>query len=109
MPSPDVLSALGLESYAHSLAWRSGPGPLARRVAEGEEPDAKLVATLVRDEVARRIAQVYCLERLAAGDSATARLVLSALAQVRRSCVRGSRTKAWGDQMERPSCRKRSS
>ena len=51
-------------------------------LAEGEEPDAKLVATLVRDEVARRIAQVYCLERLAAGDCATARLVLSALAQV---------------------------
>ena len=40
------------------------------------------MATLVRDEVARRIAQVYCLERLAAGDTVTARLVLSALAQV---------------------------
>ena len=78
-----MLSALSLESSALSLAWRSGCEPLACRVAEGEEPDAKLVATLVRDEVARRIAQVYCLERLAAGDSATARLVLSALAQVR--------------------------
>ncbi len=51
--------------------------------AEGEEPDAKLAAMLGRDEVARSITQVYCLERLAAGDTATARLMLSALAQAR--------------------------
>jgi len=52
--------------------------------AEGEEPDPKLVGLLARDEAARRITQVYCLERLAAGDTATARLMLSALAQARR-------------------------
>jgi len=69
-------------------AGEGGPGGRAdgraRPRAEGEEPDPKLVGLLARDEAARRITQVYCLERLAAGDTATARLMLSALAQARR-------------------------
>ena len=44
---------------------------------------------LSKDEVARHISQVFCLERLAAGDMHMARSLLSALVQVRlcRKCA----------------------
>jgi hypothetical protein len=44
--------------------------------------DANLVTMLSKDEVARHISQVFCLERLAAGDMHMARSLLSALVQV---------------------------
>lgn len=46
------------------------------------EVDASLVTTLSKDEVARHISQVFCLERLAASDIHMARSLLSALVQV---------------------------
>ncbi len=42
-----------------------------------------MVTMLSKDEVARHISQVFCLERLAAGDMHMARSLLSALVQVR--------------------------
>ncbi len=47
------------------------------------EVDANLVTTLSKDEVARHISQVFCLERLAASDIHMARSLLSAIVQVR--------------------------
>lgn len=46
------------------------------------EVDANLVTTLSKDEVARHISQVFCLECLAASHLHTARCLLSALVQV---------------------------
>ena len=53
--------------------------------AEGgsEEIDGSLVALLQKDEVVRKVTQIFCLERLAAGDTITARTLLANMVAVR--------------------------
>lgn len=46
---------------------------------EDVEPPTELVNLLIRDEISRKVVQTYALERLAAGDLVTGRLVLRAI------------------------------
>lgn len=53
--------------------------------AEGgsEEIDGNLVALLQKDEVVRKVTQIFCLERLASGDTITTRTLLANMVAVR--------------------------
>ena len=48
----------------------------------GEEIDGSLVSLLQRDEVVRKVTQIFCLERLASGDTITARTLLANIVAV---------------------------
>ena len=48
----------------------------------GEEIDGSLVSLLQRDEIVRKITQIFCLERLASGDTITARTLLANIVAV---------------------------
>lgn len=56
-------------------------------IAEGgsEEIDGNLVALLQKDEVVRKVTQIFCLERLASGDTLTAQTLLANMVAVRTS------------------------
>lgn len=47
---------------------------------EDPEANAALLQVMLESEVARRVVEVYCLERLAAGDVVSARIILRAIA-----------------------------
>ena len=42
-----------------------------------EEIDGSLVSLLQKDEIVRKVTQVFCLERLASGDTITAKTLLA--------------------------------
>ena len=48
-----------------------------------EEIDGSLVSLLQRDEIVRKVTQIFCLERLASGDTTTARTLLANIVAVR--------------------------
>ena len=47
-----------------------------------EEIDGSLVALLQKDEIVRKVTQIFCLERLASGDTITARTLLANIVAV---------------------------
>lgn len=50
-----------------------------------EEIDGSLVSLLQKDEIVRKVTQVFCLERLASGDTITARTLLANMVAVSKS------------------------
>jgi hypothetical protein len=45
--------------------------------------DGSLVSLLQKDEIVRKVTQVFCLERLASGDTITARTLLANIVAVK--------------------------